>query len=203
MNEILLIGAGGHARACVDVIEQEGRFRIAGFIEKSVYKSEKILGYFVIGNDDDLQKMHQKYKYALVTVGQIKTPKVRIKIFKALKSIGYTLPVIVSPNAYISKHARIDEGTIILHGVVVNAGARIGRNCIINNHSLIEHDALIGDHCHIATGTIINGEVKVGEGSFIGSGVVINHRIRIDRNCVIGSGSIIKINIPDNQLIKN
>ena len=32
--ELLLIGAGGHCRSCIDVIEQEGRFRIAGVVDK-------------------------------------------------------------------------------------------------------------------------------------------------------------------------
>ena len=203
MNKILLIGAGGHARACIDVIEQENKFKIAGLIDKKTAYAEENLGYPIIGTDEDLKQLHNKYQFALVTVGQIKSPNIRINLYNTLKSIGYMLPVVVSNNAHVSKHARIDEGTIILHGVVVNAGARIGRNCIINNQSLIEHDVMISDHCHVATGAIINGEVKVDEGSFIGSGVVINHRIKIGRNCVIGSGFVIETNIPDNQLIKN
>ena len=203
MNKILLIGAGGHSRACIDVIEQENKFKIAGLIDKKTDYTDENLGYPIVGTDEDLKQLRNKYQFALVTVGQIKSPNIRINLYNILKSIGYMLPVVVSNNAHVSKHARIDEGTIILHGVVVNTGARIGRNCIINNQSLIEHDAIISDHCHIATGAIINGEVKVGEGSFIGSGVVINHRVKIGRNCVIGSGSVIKTNIPDNQLIKN
>ena len=203
MNKILLVGAGGHAKACIDVIETQGIFSIVGLVEKPTITMRKIFNYDIIGTDNDLGELFNNIKHALVTVGQIKNPNTRINLYSALKSLGYTLPVIVSNNAHVSKHAKIDEGTIIMHGVVVNAGARIGINCIINNQSLIEHDAVISDHCHIATGAIINGEAKVGEGSFIGSGVVINHRINIGRNCVIGSGSVIKTNIPDNQLNKN
>lgn len=33
-TEILLIGAGGHCPSCIDVIEQEGRFSIAGVVDK-------------------------------------------------------------------------------------------------------------------------------------------------------------------------
>jgi len=203
MNKILLIGAGGHARACIDVIEQENKFEIAGLIDKKTAYAEENLGYPIIGTDEDLKQLRNMYQFALVTVGQIKSPNTRINLYSTLKSIGYKLPTIISNNSYVSKHTKIDEGTIILNGVVINAGARIGRNCIINTQSLIEHDVMISDHCHIATCAIINGEVKVGEGSFIGSGVVLNHRIKIGRNCVIGSGSVIKTNIPDNQLIKN
>lgn len=203
MDKIILIGAGGHARACIDVIEQEGQFRIAGLVEKDESTTENNIGYPVIGVDDDLETLRQKYTYALVTVGQIKSPETRIKIYKMLKALEYQLPVVISPSAYVSKHAEICESTIIMHGAIVNASARIGTNCIINNKALIEHDAKIGDHCHIATGAIVNGEVEVGEGTFIGSGVVTKQTISIGKRCIIGAGCVIKKDVPDNQVVIN
>jgi len=203
MDEIILVGAGGHARSCMDVIELSGQFKIAGLVEKDNAAGQENLVYPVIGTDDDLPSLRQKYRYALVTVGQIKSPKPRKKLYDLVKKLDFKLPVIKSLLSYVSKHANIGEGTIIMHGAIVNANAKIGKSCIINNHSLIEHDAVIADHCHVATGAIINGEVEVGEGTFIGSGVVTNQYITIGKNCVIGSGSILKHNIPDNQLIKN
>jgi len=203
MDEIILVGAGGHAHACIDVIEQAGLFSIAGLIEKNINHSAGNLGYTVLGADKDLEQLHNKYRFAIITVGQIKSPDNRINLYKILKSIGYTLPLIISPIAYVSKYATIGEGTIIAHGVVVNANAKVGRNCIINTKSLIEHDAVIEDHCHIATGAIINGEVKIGEGSFIGSGVVTKHSIKIGNNCVIGAGATLKTDVESNQVIKN
>lgn len=203
MNEILLVGAGGHARACIDVIEQEGQFRIAGLIEKDESTAAKNIGYPVIGVDDDMETLRQKYTYALVTVGQIKSPETRIKIYKMLKALEYQLPVVISPSAYISKHAEIGEGTINMHGAIVNAGASIGTNCIINNKALVEQDARIGDHCHIATGAIVNGDVTIGNESFVGSGAVTNHSISIGNNCVIGAGLVVKTDVESNQLIKN
>ena len=201
MVEIILIGAGGHARACIDVIEFEDRFKIAGLVEKDESSTVNNIGYPGIGVDDDLETLRPKYTYALVTVGQIKSPETRIKIYKMLKVLEYQLPVVISPSAYISKHAEIGEGTIIMHGAIVNACARIGANCIINNNALVEHDVKIGYHCHIATGAILNGEVQIGEGTFIGSGVVTKQGIIIGKNCVIGGGCVIKKNVPDNQIV--
>ena len=201
MEKIILIGAGGHARACIDVIEQEGKFRIAGLAEKDESTAVKNIGYPIIGVDDDLKILRQKYAHALVTVGQVKSPETRIKIYKILLGLEYQLPVVISPSAYVSKHSEICEGTIIMHGAIVNAGASIGANCIVNNKALVEHDAKIGNHCHIATGAIVNGEVKIGEGTFIGSGVVTKQSIIIGKNCVIGAGCIIKKSQPDNQMV--
>ena len=203
MDKILLIGAGGHAHSCIDVLEEENQFEIAGLIEKGESISNESLGYPVIGTDDDLKVLRQQYKNALVTVGQIKSPAIRVKLYQLLKELDFTLPVIVSPHAYVSKHAQIGEGSIIMHGVIINANAIIGNNCIINNKSLIEHDAVIGDHCHIATGAIINGEVSVENETFIGSGAVTKQAIAIGKNCVIGAGVVLKNDIESNKVVKN
>ena len=202
MDKILLIGAGGHARSCIDVLEEENQFEIAGLIEKGESISNESLGYPVIGTDDDLKVLRQQYKNALVTVGQIKSPAIRVKLYQLLKELDFTLPVIVSSHAYVSKHAQIGEGSIIMHGVIINANAKIGNNCIINNRALIEHDAVIGDHCHIATGAIINGEVSVGNETFIGSGAITKQCISIGNNCIVGAGIILKNDVKHNLSVK-
>jgi sugar O-acyltransferase (sialic acid O-acetyltransferase NeuD family) len=201
MNDIILIGAGGHARACIEVIESGGQYKIAGLVEKDERIDEKKIGYPIIGVDEDLETLRQKYTYALVTVGQIKSPKTRIKIYKTLKKLEYQLPVVISSSAYLSKYTEIYEGTIIMHGALLNAGVEIGANCIINNMALVEHDVKIGNHCHIATGAILNGEIQVGEGTFIGSGVITKQSITIGENCVVGAGCVIKKNLYDNQMV--
>ncbi len=203
MGEIILVGAGGHARSCMDVIELSGQFKIAGLVEKDNAAGQENLVYPVIGTDDDLPSLRQKYRYALVTVGQIKSPATRIRLFQRLQELSYQLPVIVSPRAYVSRHAQIGDGTIVLHDAVVNAHARVGKNCIINNKVLIEHDAVVGDHCHIATGVIVNGEVTVGNESFIGSGAVTKQSVSIGSNCVIGAGVVVKMDIESDQVIKH
>jgi len=203
MDKILLIGAGGHARSCIDVIELSGQYKIVGLIEKDEKNGQENLGYPILGTDDDLENLRQKYSHALVTVGQIKSPTTRIRLFQQLQELDYQLPFIVSPRAYISKHAQIGNGTIVLHDAMVNANAKVGKNCIINNKVLIEHDAVIGDHCHIATGGIINGEVFVGNETFIGSGAVTKQCISIGNNCIVSAGIVLKSDVEPNQLIKN
>ena len=203
MDEIVLVGAGGHARACIDVIERTGQFKVAGLVERGGSDQHVNLGYPVIGTDDDLPALRERYRYALITVGQIKTPDTRMRVFQLLMQLDYELPVILSPEAYVSKHALIGNGTIVMHGAVVNANARIGESCIINSQALIEHDANIGSHCHIATAAVINGGVSIGDGSFVGSGTVTKQGISIGSRCVIGAGSVLKRDVRPGQVIKD
>ena len=192
MNKIILIGGGGHCKSVIDVIEQEARFKIAGIIDKPELLGSKILGYPVIGNDFDLESLAKKYQNALVTVGQIKSALARIKLYDLAIKAGFTLPSIVSPNAYISKHSKIGNGTVIMGNVIVNANSSIGDNCIINSKALIEHDCLISSHCHISTNAIINGGVKIGSKCFIGSNVTTKNNIIIKENSFIKAGSLVK-----------
>jgi sugar O-acyltransferase (sialic acid O-acetyltransferase NeuD family) len=189
--QIILIGAGGHCRSCVDVIEMDGRFVIAGVVDRpdSANKTT-VLGYPVLGTDDDLSNLRKKYDFALVTVGQIKAPTARIQLFERLQVLGFELPVIVSPRAYVSRHAKVGAGTIVMHDALINAGASVGENCIINSKALIEHDAIVGSHCHISTGAIINGGVAVGSGTFFGSNAVSVHGISIQAGSFIPAGSL-------------
>ncbi len=202
MDNIILIGASGHAKSCIDVIEQHGQYKIAGLIERASATPQYSGKYPIIGADDDLQMLRKRYDHALIAVGQIKTPDIRKNLFQILKLAEYVLPIITSPVSYVSMQSDIGEGTIVMHGAIINAGAKIGQNCIINTRSLIEHDANIGSHCHIATGAILNGGVQVGEGSFVGSGVVIKQGVAIGRDCVIGAGCIIKKDLSDFEMVK-
>lgn len=200
MDTIILIGGGGHCTSCIDVIEQENRFQIAGIVDMPDKIGEKQLGYPIIGCDEDLPQLAKAHKFFLITLGQIKTPQRRIDLYDLLLELQVNLPTVVSPRAYISPHADISAGTIVMHNVLVNAGATVGANCIINSCALIEHDARIGDHCHISTNAAVNGGAIIAEESFVGSGAVIRDNIRVGRRSIIGGGVNVMEAIPDNTL---
>jgi len=187
-ESILLVGAGSHARACIDVIEQEERFIVKGLVGHSNEKGKKILDYSVLGMDADIPELIKDCKNILIATGQIKTPETRIRLFRSFQNKDCSFPVIISPHSYVSSHAKIGCGTIIMHGCIVNAGARIGENCIINSQALIEHDVAIEDHCHISTGAKINGGAKIGLGTFVGSNSVVRENIYIGERCIISMG---------------
>ena len=196
MKSILLIGGGGHCRSCIDIIEAEGIYKIAGIVDRPGGNRNPVLGYEVLGNDDDLPELLKKYPIALITIGQIKSADFRLKFYSSLKNMGAKLPTITSPHSYVSKHVALQEGTIVMHGAIINAGSSIGENCIINTLALIEHDAVVESHCHISTGAKINGGAFIGMESFVGSGTVIHEGVQIGEKCVIAAGSIIRKDLP-------
>ncbi len=189
-EKIVLIGGGGHCRSAIDVIEQTNKYEIIGIVDIKENIGKKVLGYEIIGCDDDLETIFLSCRNAIITVGQIKSNDLRVKLFEKSKNIGFNLPVIISPIAYVSKHSILDEGTIVMHHALVNANVKIGKNCTINTKALIEHDCVIGNNCHISTASVLNGGVIVKDNTFFGSNSTSKQSIEIDG--FIKAGSLIK-----------
>lgn len=201
-KKIIMIGAGGHAKSCIDLIETSTNFDVSHIMGTKNELNKKILDYKIDLLEKDLKKF-KKNHLVIIGIGQIKNSKRRTYFFDLLKSYGYILPVIKSKKSYVSKYSEISEGTVVFHDVVINVNTKIGKNCIINSKSLIEHDVTINNNVHISTGARINGGCVIGDGSFIGSGAVICQNVNIGKNCIIGAGVVVKKKkIKDNFTIK-
>ena len=191
-TEVLLVGGGGHCHAAIDIIEKEGSLRIAGIVDRKENIGRFLFGYPVVGSDNDLPELGNRFTQALITIGQIHAAKRRSELYQYLESIGFDLPSVASPLAYVSPRAKIGAGTLVMHGAIINAGAVVGNNCIINSRSLVEHDSVVEDNCHISTGAIVNGGGRIGRGSFIGSGAVTRHAVSIPPASFVKANSIVK-----------
>ena len=188
---IILIGGGGHCVSVIDVIENDNKFNILGILDSNI-KENNVLGYKILGGDNLISELVNENTYFLITVGQIKSYSTRKKIAKILIENKAKLATIISSIAYVSKHATIGEGSVIMNGAVVNANSTIGKNCIINTKSNVEHGVSIGDFCHLSTCAVINGDSVIENGTFIGSNATISNDVLIKENSIISAGKFIK-----------
>lgn len=193
MQNLILVGGGGHCKSVIDVAESAG-YNILGILDMPEEVGKTVLGYKVVGTDDEIPQYVGKAEF-VITVGFIKNPTIRIRIFDRIKSAGGRLATIVASTARVSKYAEVGEGTVVMHHAFVNAGAKIGRNCIINTFSNIEHDVHVGDQCHISTGTMVNGDCKIGERVFLGSQSVLANGISVGDDIIVGAGALVRKSI--------
>lgn len=200
-KKIILIGGGGHCKSCIEVIESTGEYVIAGILDLLEKKGDRVLTYKIIGDDNELEKFKELGHEFLITIGQIKSATVRKAIFQRLKSIDATIATVISPLAHVSNYAELGEGTIVMHGVFVNADAKVGVNCIVNTKAVIEHDTSIADHCHISTGAIVNGNCKISNNVFIGSGAVISSQRNIGDSAIVGAGTVVIRDVMENDVV--
>ena len=108
MEQIIIIGKGGHARSIVDAIECEGKYQIAGYVINEEEIEEENNDYPVIGKDENLQELYSKgIHYAAIGIGYLGKGSLRRKLYEKLKQVGYSIPIICDPSAIISAKTKI------------------------------------------------------------------------------------------------
>jgi sugar O-acyltransferase (sialic acid O-acetyltransferase NeuD family) len=190
-KSLILIGGGGHCKSCIDVIEATGKYIIAGILDVKENIGKEIGGYKIIGTDDDIKELSSSGHSFLITVGQIKSAGIRMKIFTDIGAYGGKLETVISPAAIVSASAKIGNGTIVMHRATVGPNVVIGANNILNTGCILEHDTKTGDHCHISTHAVLNGNCQIGDGVFLGSQAVLVQNITIPNETVIGAGAVV------------
>ena len=191
MEEIVLVGYGGHARSVADCIERQNKYRIVGYTDVEQRNSR----YQYLGTDTVLKDWYEQgIKNAAVGIGYMGKGTLRERLYESLRAIGYELPVIADPSAVISDHVQIGEGTFIGKGAVVNAEARIGKMAIINSMALVEHDCIVEDYAHVAVSGVLCGQVKVGKAAFIGANATILQCMEIPSKVTIPAGEVVRRN---------
>lgn len=200
-NSLVLVGAGGHAVSCIDVIESQGVYRIVGLLGLTDEVGEEVCGYRVLGTDSRLEQLVNEVRYVFVAIGAINDFQPRLELIEKARGIGFLFPTIIANTAYISNRAVIGEGTIVMHGVTISANAQVGEHCIVNSQALIEHDAMIDNFCHISTGVCVNGGAHIGERSFLGSNCTIKHNTSVGDHCFIGMGQQVVFDVASRNRI--
>ncbi|MEG2587498.1 MAG: acetyltransferase [Cetobacterium sp.] len=198
MEEIVIIGAGGHAKVLIDIVEKRKKFlqdnvSIYGILDDN-YAEENFLGYPYLGKIADLQKIDgYKNKKYIIAIGN---NQIRENISKKLEISFITL---IHPTAILGKNVKIGIGTAIMAGVIINSSSRIGNHTIINTGAIVEHDCMIDNYVHISPKVAIAGGVKIGKASWIGIGSSIIQEIRIGKNVMLGAGSVVVKNLKNNS----
>lgn len=201
MEDIILLGMGGHAHSVVDSIEQSKEYRIIGFLDFEEKKTEKFRQYRVLDTDRALKRFYDKgVRNAFVTVGYMGNGDIRKCLYQELKSIGYKLPNIIDSFAIVANDVVLDEGIYIGKGAIINANVQIDKMCIVNSGAIIEHDCRINEYTHIAVGSVLCGQVSVGNNTLIGANSTIIQGLNIGNKVIVGAGTVITKNIADEMI---
>lgn len=183
MNNLIILGAGGHGEVCAEIAELSGKYNKIFFLDDDTSKKQ-CLKYNVIGTFED----YIKYKNDdfFVAIGDNKLRK------KYIERLNKPLDILIHPNAIISQSCTIQEGTVIMPGVVINANTHIGKGCIINTSVSVDHDCSIGDYVHLSPGVHLGGTCEIGDFTWVGIGSIIVNNITVNENEMIKAGTVIK-----------
>ena len=201
-KRLVLVGGGGHCKSVLDTILCLGTFNEIVITDQTSLIGSTIMGCKVVGNDDILPYLYYRgIKNAFITVGSIKSTRLRCRLYELIKSIGFNLPNIIDPTAAVSESAKLGKGIFIGKNAVVNCCAEIGDLAIINTGSVVEHECVIGALTHLSVNATICGQSSVGANSFIGAGATIIQGIQIGSHAVIGAGSVVLEDVGSNKTV--
>lgn len=192
-KDLLLFGAGGHAKVIIDIIKENNEFNITNVVDKNTNQN-KLLSIPIINENDILDNINKNF-YTFIAIGD---NLIRKKLFLNMNQKCANIINVIHKSAIISKEAQYSFGNVFMPRSVVNSNTVIGKNCIINTGVIIEHDVIIGDHVHLSPGAIIAGGVEIGDCTHIGIGANIIPGIKIGQNAIIGAGAVVIDDIPDN-----
>ena len=190
MKKVILLGAGGHSKVLLDIVQML-QLPIGGVCDPVLYQKGKKLwrGLKVLGDDNFLNGQDPKNTKLVNGIG-LKN-KNREAVFLKMRRLGFSFETLIHPSAWISDSVKVGQGVQIMAGVNVQADCEIGENSIINTGCQIDHDCMIGSHVHICPGTVLCGEVKIADLVFTGAGSTILPQVEVSFGRFIKAGSLI------------
>jgi acetyltransferase EpsM len=190
-KRLLILGAGGHARAVADVAAECG-WSVAGFTDRAGGPK----GPDILGDDSQVADLIRAgtVDAAIVGVGNTALAR-RAELFDLLKTAGTKTPSLVHPRASVSRSAKIGEGVVIFPGVVLGAHVEVGDNVVLYSNVVAEHDCRIAAHAYLSPGVILCGAVTVESCAFLGAGAVVLPGLTVGRNGMVPAGDVVRGNI--------
>ena len=191
MKKILLFGLGRNFKVIVNEILKISSYNIIGFIDENINDKFVIIEKKKIFNRNKDQKklINKKDTKGLITFGD---NFLRKQIFSRVHKINknFKWEKLISKQSFISKNVVVEQGSIVMPGVIINSYSRIGQICLINTGSIIEHDNYFKNFSSAGPGVTTSGNVIVNELSHLGTGSVVIHDITIGKNTILGANSV-------------
>lgn len=197
MDRIVIAGSSGHAKVVIDVVEREGRYRIAGLIDGFRAVGERTMGIAVIGTEDALPKLVAAHdlRGAIVAVGD---NFARAQLAARLSRLCPTLAFVsaVHPQASVAREVTIGPGSVLMAGARVNPCSAVGAHCILNTNASLDHDCTMENFSSLAPRAATGGGCRVGAYSAIGIGAVLAQGTSVGEHAVIGAGAVVLRDMP-------
>ncbi|WEK62687.1 MAG: acetyltransferase [Candidatus Microbacterium colombiense] len=188
MRDLVLLGAGGHARSVLAALTSSGRV-VRGYF--APWPSDGLPDLAYLGEDDAIGDWNPGEVDVVNAVGSIGSTALRRRLHELAVRRGFTVEGFVHPAAHVDPGASLGAGVQVFAGAIINVGARVGTGTLINTGAIIEHDTTIGEHVHIAPGAVLAGDVRVGADAFVGLGSRIIQGRTVGSGSIVGAGAVV------------
>ncbi|MEM7435945.1 MAG: acetyltransferase [Myxococcota bacterium] len=186
-DNVVVIGAGGHAKVVIATVRAAGGEVVAAYDDDETRWGDTVLGVRIEG-PIDAEKVGRAP--AIIAIGD---NRVRQAIAARLHATWISVR---HPSSTMDRSARVGPGTVIFAGSIIQADARIGAHCILNTLANVDHDCIVGDFVHVGPGVTLCGGVTVDEGALLGVGVKAVPNVEIGAWSTAGAGAVCVVDVP-------
>lgn len=188
MSEVLVVGAGGHARVVIATLRAAG-MAVQGVLDDNAAAwGSTVLGCPVLGG---LERLEEPGQRAVIAIGHN-----RARQTISLKHPEVEWVSAVHPSAVVDETARIGAGTVVFAGAVIQPNAVLGQHVIVNTGATVDHDCVLEDYVHIAPGCNLAGTVRLGQGAFLGVGSAAVPGVCVGAWTTVGAGGVVVKDLP-------
>jgi sugar O-acyltransferase (sialic acid O-acetyltransferase NeuD family) len=190
--ELVIVGAGGHAREALDVVDAVNRtghrYRVIGLLDDDQrLHGSSIRGHTVLGDVLLLATLSAAVRF-FIGIGSCPA---RSRIAQAVAHLPHRAETLIHPFSSMGSDISLGDGCLVAPGVVVTTNVRLGRHTHLNSGSTVSHDCTLGDWVHIAPGAHIGGAVTIANGCDIGAGSTIIQGLTLAEWSVVGAGAAV------------
>ncbi len=191
-EKLVIIGDGEFAEIACEYFTHDSPYEVVAFaVERAYLKKSELFGRPVVALDE-VEQLYPPGEYrCFVAVTYTRLNRVRARLFRGVKAIGYRPVSYVSSRAFVWRDVVVGENCFIFENNVVQYKARIGDNVILWSGNHVGHRAVIGDHCFISSHVVVSGYCEIGESCFVGVNSSIGDNVKVAKDCVIGAGAVI------------
>ena len=189
---VVVIGAGGHAKVCIEILRASGFF--VDYCLGQDGSPETCLGVPVLNGDEHLATLAGLgYSRIFVAIGANRT---RERLAAVALELGYEFLNAISPHAVVSPSAKLGKGVAVMPGAVIQAESAVEDLVIINSGSTVDHDCMIRKAAQLGPQCALAGNVVVGPRCLLGTGTIVIPGVVIGGDAVIGAGGVVISDIP-------
>lgn len=190
MNNLVIIGCGGHTRAILSTAKLMKKWKTFTLLDLNFKEQhEFILGERVLDYKEEINKLNYKNNSFFISIGDnYKRKKIYNElIFDSNKKFTN----IIHPISYVDESVKMGIGNFIAQFTNLGAESKIGAFNIINTNANLEHESEIGNFNHLAPSSTICGRTIIEDNIFLGTNAVLIEKINIAKNTIIGAGSVV------------
>jgi len=195
---LVIVGAGGHGREVLEVVDAVGGFRVLGFVDDGSPDEDLIAarGQRILGGLGELDALAAEVDGLVVVVG-IGDAGVRARVVAGLPW-GRVRPAdtLVHPDATVGSRCELGEGTVVAAGARLTTNVIVGAHCYVGPNAAVGHDVVLEDAATIYPGAVISGNVHVGRAATVGAGAAVRQGVRVGDGAMVGLGAAVVTDVP-------